>query len=263
MIRVKNIFSLFIFLSISFSVETAADRQLNKIDVINHLGEKISRDIQVTTDQGQEIFLGDILDKGIPVLLLMAYYNCPMLCSLVLNGLSKGLTESGLVPNKDYLVLTVSIDPKEKTSLAKEKKNNYMQTYFNDVDDNFWIFSTSTQENIDNLSRELGFIYSYDENIKEYAHPAVVYVLTDEGVISNQLFGVNPTSNDLKLSILNAQDNKVASIFDRILLYCYRYDPTAGSYTIVASNVMKAAGASTVFLMGVILSFFWIKERAA
>lgn len=261
MIKLVIKFIFLIFLSVSFSIETPADKHLEKVDIINNLGEKISRNIQITTDQGEQISLGDILDKEIPVVLLMGYYDCPMLCSLVLNGLSKGLSESGLIPGKDYFALTVSIDPNEKADLAKRKKDNYIQTYFSQIKNDFWIFSTSTQENIDTLSEQLGFIYSYDKGIEEYAHPAVTYILTNEGIISNQLFGVNPTSIDLKLSILNAQDNKIASIFDKILLYCYRYDPEAGSYTMVASNVMKAAGLSTVFLMAITLSLFWIKER--
>mgnify|MGYP000912065424 CR=1 FL=1 len=102
---------------------------------------------------------------------------------------------------------------------------------------------------------------SYDEKINQFAHPAIIYVLTEEGIISKQIFGINPTSNDLKLSILSAQDNDISSIFDKILLYCYKYDPKAGNYTMIASNVMKIAGASTVFVMGTFLSFFWIRER--
>ena len=136
-----------------------------------------------------------------------------------------------------------------------------MSSYFpNSNSSDFWTFSTTTQANIDRLTEELGFIYSYDETIDQFAHSAVIYVITDEGVISKQIFGIDPSPNDIKLSILSAKSHTISSIFDKILMYCYKYDPKAGNYTMVASNVMKVAGASTVLIMGVFLSFFWIRE---
>ena len=259
----KNIFIYpYLFFSILFSAETVSDRHLNSIDVENKLGQKVSSDIQILSDKNELMYLDNIFHQGAPIVLVMAYYQCPMLCSLVLNGLSKALVETDLIPGDHYSLITVSIDPDEGPSLSKEKKANYINNYFKNVDSSdFLIFSTANQDNINQLTKELGFIYSYDEKINQFAHPAIVYVLTDEGIISKQMFGINPTSNDLKLSILSAQDNSVSSIFDKILLYCYKYDPKAGNYTMVASNVMKVAGASTIFIMGGFLSFFWIRER--
>ena len=263
MIRKKNIFLYFCLLFCSlFAVETIADKHLNSIDVENKLGEKVSGNIQVVTDKDELISLDSIFNKGTPTVLVMAYYQCPMLCSLVLNGLSKALSESNLLPGSDYTALTISIDSNEGPSLSKEKKANYINNYFNEISSSdFWIFSTATQDNINQITKELGFNYSYDEKINQFAHPAIVYVLTEEGIISKQIFGIDPTSNDLKLSILSAQNNNVSSIFDKILLYCYKYDPKGGNYTMIASNVMKVAGASTVLVMGTFLSFFWIRER--
>ena len=261
-IRIRNIFLSFaVLLCYAFSVETLADKHLDTIDAKNKLGQKISHDIQIMTDKEESITLDSIFDRGLPTILVMAYYQCPMLCSLVLNGLSEALSQSDLIPGDDYNILTISIDPKENFLLSKEKKENYMNNYFRENSNDFWTFSTTDQNNINQITEELGFIYSYDETINQFAHPAIIYVLTDDGVISKQLFGINPTSNDLKLSIISAQNNEVSSIFDKILLYCYKYDPKAGNYTMVASNVMKIAGASTVFIMGGFLSFFWIKER--
>ena len=260
---IRNIL-LTTLLSVVFSVETIADKYLSTIDVTNKLGKKVSGDIQITTDNNELITLNNIFNQGTPIVLVMAYYQCPMLCSLVLNGLSKAMTESSLSPGDDYTILTVSIDPNEGPPLSKEKKTSYINSYFDGKTSNdFWTFSTATQDNINQLTEELGFIYSYDEKINQFAHPAIMYVLTEEGIISKQIFGINPTSNDLKLSILSAQDRSVSSIFDKILLYCYRYDPKAGNYTMIASNVMKIAGASTVFLMGCFLSFFWYRELKA
>tara|TARA_Y100001970_G_C14230133_1_gene858076 strand:+ start:1952 stop:2746 length:795 start_codon:yes stop_codon:yes gene_type:complete len=263
MIRIKNIFiGFYLLLSCLFSVDTIADKHLNKIDSDNVLGKKISQNIQIITDYDELITLDSIFDNGVPVVLVMAYYQCPMLCSLVLNGLSTALSQSSLAPGDDYSILTISIDPTETSLLSKEKKDNYINNYFKNSSSDFWTFSTTDQKNIDQITNELGFGYSYDESIDQFAHPAIIYVLTEDGVISKQIFGINPTPTDLKLSILSAQNNQVSSIFDKILLYCYKYDPKAGNYTMLASNVMKIAGASTVLIMGTFLSFFWIRENS-
>ena len=263
-IMIKEIRYIFIFilvLSIVFTVETKSDMHLNSIDVENKLGSQLSADISFVNDYSQEVTLGRYFNQNMPIIIVMAYYQCPMLCSLVLNGLSKALDESHLTPGEDFSLLTLSIDPTEGPELSKKKKSNYLDSYFSSVDSDFWTFGTTTQDQIDQITNELGFIYSYDESIGQYAHPAIVYVLTESGIISNQIFGIDPTANDFKLAVLNAHEGSISSIFDKILLYCYKYDPKAGNYTLLASNVMKVAGASTVFIMGLFLSLFWIKEK--
>ncbi len=252
---------LIIFSTLLLGVETKSDMHLQSIDVENKLGEQVSSDIGFINSYSQKVSLGKYFNQNIPIVLVMAYYQCPMLCSLVLNGMSSALSNSGLIPGKDYSLLTLSIDPSEGPDLSKEKKRNYIDTYFADYDYDFWTFGTTSNEQISKITSELGFNYSYDEFSGQYAHPAVVYILDQKGVISNQIFGIDPTSNDLKLAILNAQDESVSSIFDKILLYCYQYNPKAGNYTLLASNVMKVAGVVMVLFMGVFLSFFWTKER--
>ena len=252
---------LIICAALLLGVETKSDIHLQSIDVENKLGQQVSSDISFIDSYSQRVSLGKYFNQNIPIVLVMAYYQCPMLCSLVLNGMSSALSNSGLVPGKDYSLLTLSIDPSEGPDLSKEKKENYIDTYFADYDYDFWTFGTTTNKEITKITNELGFNYSYDESIGQYAHPAVVYILDQKGVISNQIFGISPTSNDLKLAVLNAQDGSVSSIFDKILLYCYQYNPKAGNYTLLASNVMKIAGAAMVFFMGIFLSFFWAKER--
>ena len=135
-----------------------------------------------------------------------------------------------------------------------------MDRYFNDNKNDFWTFATAESNEIELLSKELGFQYSYDNNTKQYAHPAVIYIISNNGIVSHHLFGIAPTSNDFSMAITEASDGKFASIFDKILLYCYKYDPEAGSYSLVATNVMKVAGVSTMFVMASFLSFFWYRE---
>ena len=255
-------FLILLMLSFSFSYETASDTHLNSIDVENMLGNTLSGDIQFTTDLGQTIFLKDYFSDGLPVVLTLAYYECPMLCTLVLNSLSNNLSDINLIPGKDYKALTLTIDPDEGLELARNKKNNYMREYFSEFSEkNFWTFSVASKNNIEKISSELGFNYSYDPNIDQYAHPAVVYVLTEDRVISRQIFGISPTANDMKLAILSASDKSVSSIFDKILLYCYEYNPITGGYSMVASNAMKIAGAISVVVILFFITSLWIKEK--
>ena len=255
-----KIFQFIYFTSFLFSVETPSDQYLNSIDVNNKLGDKLSGTIEIVDQDNNTVQLNSLFNNK-PTILVMAYYQCPMLCSMVLNGLSSAINESNLNPGEDYQVLTVSIDPSEKSDLSKEKKNSYMMNYFSEVESDFWIFSTADSINIEKLTDELGFRYSYDKNTKQYAHPAVIYILTEDGIISRQLFGVNPTATDLTLAINEASTNSISSIFDKMLLYCYRYNPDAGTYTLIATNVMNLAGASTLVVMLSFLSFFWYRER--
>ena len=248
-----------LFLNLLFPLDSPSDKYLNSIDVINKIGNKITHDISITDENGKSFNISDMFNDK-PTVLAMAYYKCPMLCTLVLNGLSEAIKGSNLIPGQDYNVLTVSIDPSETSSLANEKKNNYLTKYFDSNTDNFWTFTTADSENINLLTDELGFKYSYDNYTKQYAHPAVIYIISNDGTISHHLFGVAPSSNDFTMAINEASNGKFASIFDKILLYCYKYDPEAGSYSLVATNVMKVAGVSTMFAMASFLSFFWYKE---
>ena len=252
----------FSIMSFVFANPTYSDTHLNSIDVENKLGTYVSKDTELITDSNEKIKINKFFNNGLPLVLVMAYYECPMLCTLVLNGLSDALFKSDLNPGEDYEILTVSIDPNENYQLAKQKKDSYTDKYFNDIEDkDFWTFSTTDQKNINKITSELGFNYSYDPKIDQYAHSAVVYVLTDDGMISKQIFGISPTSTDLKLSILSASDNNVSSIFDKIMLYCYQYDPQTGGYSMIASNAMKVSGTISVFLIFIFLSILWIKER--
>ena len=257
----KVVCILFLFTSFLLPAETLSDQYIQSIDVDNMLGKKITKSLEIVNDKNEKVTIGSFFNREKPVVMIMAYYQCPMLCSMVLNGLSDAINATGLAPGEDFDVLTVSIDPTENTELALNKKKNYINEYFDGVEKDFWTFSTTTTENIDILTDELGFRYSYDEKTKQYAHPAVIYVLTPDGIVSRQLFGINPDSKDLLLAINEANADNISSIYDKVLLYCYRYDPNAGSYTLVATNVMKLAGVSTIVFLLSFLSFFWYRER--
>ena len=169
----NRIAHIILFSSFIFCLDSPSDKYLNSMDVINKIGDELSSDITIVDDKGQSIQIGQFFNDK-PTVLAMAYYNCPMLCTMVLNGLSEAINGSKLIPGMDYNVLTVSIDPSETTSLAKEKKNNYINKYFKENKSDFWTFSTAESKDIELLAKELGFQYSYDSYTKQYAHPAVI-----------------------------------------------------------------------------------------
>ncbi len=236
------------------------DPQLNKIDVIEHLGEYIPLDLSFKNDRGQEVLLGDYFSKNKPVILVMAYYECPMLCNLVLNGLSNGIHKLGWQPGENYQILTVSFDPTETPELAASKKKNYLASI--DVNESSgWDFLVGEEEQSKKLAEALGFQYYYDESQEQYAHPAVIFLLSEDGKISRYLYGMDFPKKNLKLAILEAADGKVGTTIDRIILYCFHYDPNAGGYVVFAGNVMKLGGAITLLALLVLVAVLWSKEQ--
>jgi len=237
-----------------------ADPSLTEIDIIERLGEKVDLDILLTIDSGEEVLLGEYFSDDDPVMLIMAYYECPMLCNLVMNGVIQGAREVSLIPGEDYKILTVSIDPTETTELAVAKKQNYVNSFDREGAGEGWTFFTATEDQSVKLADAIGFKYYYDEDLQQYAHAAVVTVLTGEGVISRYLYGIEFNPRDLKLALLEASKGKVGNTLDRILLYCYRYDPDAGSYTILATNIMKLGGVVTLIFLIILIGGLWWRE---
>lgn len=236
------------------------DPALRGIDVVEHPGDSIPRDIILTNDAGETVTLGDYFDGDRPALLVLAYYTCPMLCNLILNGLTAGAGQLSILPGKDYRILVVSIDPTETFDLAAAKKQNYLGQFGRPETAAGWTFFVAAEDQSRRLADAIGFKYYYDEDLKQYAHAALVTVVTGSGVISRYLYGIEFKSRDLKFALMEASEGAIGSTFDRILLYCYHYDPDAGGYTVLAANVMKLGGAVTLFLLAGLLGFFWIRE---
>jgi protein SCO1/2 len=234
--------------------------ELRGIDVVEHLGEKIPLDLVFLNDKGDTVSLGGYFNQGKPVILVLAYYECPMLCTLVLNGLSDGLRNLSWAPGDRYRVVTVSIDPRETPVLAAGKKKTYLENLALPIDDGGWAFLVGHESESRALADAVGFEYYFDEKIKQYAHPAVIFVLTEDGRISRYLYGIEYSSRDLKLSLIEASEGKIGSTLEKIILYCYHYDPEEGGYVVFAANVMKLGGALTLGLLVIFLVIIWRVE---
>lgn len=234
--------------------------ELQNIDVVEHLGDTIPQHLTFINDRGQELPLSNYLHRGRPLMLILAYYNCPMLCTLILNGITQAIYNVDLKLGRDYEILTVSIDPAETVELAAAKKRTHLNMLNQSVPDSGWTFFVGREEEIKMLADAVGFKYYYIPDRQEFAHPAVILLLSEEGKITRYLYGIEYKPLDVKLGLLEAAQGKVGSTIDRLILYCFHYDPNAGGYVVLAANIMKLGGALTLGLILVFLGVLWIRE---
>jgi len=235
--------------------------QLKNIDVVEHLGESIPLNLEFVRDNGDTVNLESYFHQGKPVVLVLGYYTCPMLCNLVMNGLASSINELVWKPGNEYQIVSASIDTTETDLVAGAKKANYLKEIkFKNIE-NGWDFLTTSSNNTALLAEAVGFKYFYDEDQKQYAHPAVLVVLTESGVISRYLYGIEYKERDFRLALLEASEGKIGSTVDRVILYCFHYDPNAGSYVVFAGHVMRAGGVLTVVIFGSALAVLWWHER--
>ena len=238
---------------------TAKVPQAQGVDVEEHLGEPLPRDLRFRDPTGRLITLGDALRGGKPVILTLVYFECPMLCNLLLQGMQQGLKVSGLKPGVDFRALTVSIDPKEGPDRA-ERHQQAMLRALGDGAPSDWPFLTGNESEIQRLADVVGFRYRYDEGTKQYAHPAVAYVITPEGRISRYLYGVEFAARDLRLAVVEAASGKVGTTLDRVLLSCFRWDPATRKYELYLMAMIKGGSLLVFFGLAAMLFVLWRRE---
>jgi protein SCO1/2 len=235
-------------------------RALESIEITEKVGESVPFDLPFTDSGGREVRLKEFFQRDKPVILILAYYQCPMLCNLVISGTVNAIKGSGLKLGRDFLALTVSIDPSETPTLASERKAGHLQALGEVIGDPSWAFTTGAADPIRTLAKSVGFGYSYDEETKQYAHAAVILVLTPAGKISRYLYGIEYSPRDLKLALVEAADGKVGTSLDRILLRCFKYDPSLRRYGFYVWGILKG-GALVVFAMlSTLLAVLWKRE---
>jgi len=260
-VRVSLLFTLLFSSITTAQTLTEAAPELENIDVIEHLGKTIPLDLNFINSAGESIPLSTYFHNDKPVLLVLAYYECPMLCTLVLNGLGTALDNLSYTPGDDFQILTISIDPDETYDLAQLKQDQYSQSFIANDTAGSWQFFVDENNNVQTLADALGFQYFYDEERDEYAHPAVIFMLSEKGKISRYLYGINFKTNDIRMGLLEASEGRIGNTIDRILLYCFHYDPDKNSYVVFAGNLMRLGGLATVLIMGVFFSMLWYRER--
>jgi len=222
---------------------------LQEIGFDQKLGDTIPLDLAFHDETGKEVKLGDYFGKK-PVVLSLVYYQCPMLCTISLNGLAGALEVLSFVPGQEFEVLTVSFDPNEGPVLAAAKKKAYMTRYKRPGAAKGWHFLTGSKESVDRLTKAVGFRYVWDAETKQFAHPAGILVATPGGKIANYLFGVEYSPKDLRLALVDAAGGRIGNAVDQVLLFCYQYNPQTGRYSASILNVVRLAGLLTIAALG-------------
>ncbi len=221
---------------------------LQRVGFDQNLGARVPLDLPFKDESGKDVTLGSSFGKK-PVVLSVVYYRCPMLCTLSLNGLASALKVLSFVPGQQFEVVTVSFDPSEGPELAAAKKKVYLRHYNRSEAERGWHFLTGPKSSTEALTRAIGFRYAWDDETKQWAHPAGVLVLTPDGRISKYLYGVEYSPKDLRLALVDAGGGRIGNFVDAVLLYCYRYDPSTGRYSAAIMNLLRAGAALTLALL--------------
>jgi protein SCO1/2 len=235
--------------------------ELENIGVDEHLGQKLPLDVELTDQDGKRVRLDDYFHHGRPVIINLAYYNCPMLCGLVMRGLTESVARAEFLPGREFDVVTVSIDPGETTELAKAKRETVLEKVNKAGAGNGWMFHTAGADAVKRLSEAVGFRFRRDPSTGQYAHPAAIAFVSPDGVLTRYLYGIEYPASDLKLAILESGRGQVGSTTDKLLLFCFHYDPQAKGYVLFARNVMKAGGVVTALALGGLLTVLWRREK--
>jgi len=233
---------------------------LKEVGIDQKLDGPIPMDLTFTDESGRDVRLGDYFGER-PVVLALVYYECPMLCTQVLNGLVGSLEALAFTPGLEYEVVIVSFDPGETPALAMDKKTTYLRRFGRPDTADGWHYLTGREESIKALTSAVGFRYAYDEATDLWAHPAAITVATPGGHVSKYLYGIEFAPRDLRLALVEATDGKIGTAVDQALLFCYHYDPESGTYGFVVMNLVRAAGLVTVLAMAGAIVLSLRRER--
>jgi protein SCO1/2 len=225
---------------------------LKDVGIDQKLNDEIPLDLTFRDEHGKTVELAQFFGSK-PVILTLVYYNCPMLCTQVLNGLDRTLKQLPMDIGKDFNVVTVSIDPTERPVLAEAKQAMYTGMYGRPGAADGWRFLTGDEPQIKRLAQAVGFRYAYDSESKQFAHASVIMMLTPAGRLSRYFYGIQYPARDIRLGLEEASQGKISSPVDQILLFCYHYDPHTGKYGLLISRVIQLAGLLTVVIGGIFL----------
>jgi len=271
-IRLENMYSpkaiirisvIFLIFSSNYAFAITDARDVKAIGFDEKLGALVPGDITLRDENDEPVKIKDLFTPGKPVILNLAYFRCPRLCSITADGLIEVMNEQkSLELGKDFKILTVSFDPKDTPESAGNKAVRYRERVQQgeSLKEN-WLFLTSDQEDIKRLTDAVGFKFKPDGD--EFAHPSGVIVLTPEGKISRYLEGIQYDPTDFRLALLEASRGKIGSsaMINKVLLFCYEFDPIGKRYALKALNIVKVAGVVTLLSICGVLTYFWRRER--
>jgi protein SCO1/2 len=232
---------------------------LREVGIDQHLNASLLLDIQFRDEANRSVRLQEYFHER-PVIVALVYYRCPMLCTQVLNGILKASQAMPLEMGSDYDVIAISIDPKETSELAAEKKRHYSRSYRRPGGEKGWHFLTGDQASIERVAQVIGYRYRYDQATGQYAHSSGIVIVTPEGRLSRYFFGIDYPPNDLRLALVESSSGKIGSLADQVLLLCYHYDPLTGRYGLAISRALTASSLLTVAALSVYLYVTFRRE---
>jgi protein SCO1 len=232
------------------------------VGIDQNLNGQLPLELTFHDETGRTVRLGEYFRQK-PVVLALVYYECPMLCDMVLNGLTHSMEQISLNLDQDFDVVTVSFNPKETWQLAASKKANYVEKYNRQGARQGWHFLTGEEANIKQLADAAGFHFKYDPITKQYAHASGIMVITPEGKISRYFYGIEYKPKDLRLGLVEASKNKIGNFADQVLLFCFHYDPINGKYGLVIANVTRVVASASVLALGGLIFILLRRERQA
>lgn len=245
------------------AVSSGLPKALQEVGIDQKLNHQLPLDLVFRNENGEPVKLGDYFGKK-PVVLSLVYYECPMLCTQVLNGMVSSFKVLSFKAGDEFDVVTVSFDPRETSALASAKKKTYvgyLPEAKRSAATSGWHFLTGDSENIKQLTEAVGFNYQFDEATNQFAHASAIMIATPEGKLARYFYGIEYAPKDLRLGLVEASQNKIGSPVDRLLLYCYHYDPATGKYGAVVMNMIRLGGIATLF--GMVALFFAMRRRNA
>ena len=242
-------------------VSSAVPLPLREIGFDQKLDKRLPLDIPFKDEANRLVRLGDYFGPK-PIILLFVYYDCPMLCTQVLNALASTLGVLALDAGRDFDVVTISFDPREKPPVAAQKKALILERYRRPAASTGWHFLTGEQDSIDRVTKAAGFRFVWDHDTSQFAHPTGIIIVTPDGRPARYLFGIDYGPRDVRLALLEASAGKVGSAVDALLLYCYHYDPMNGRYGLIVMRLLRIAGAATVFTIIGFIAIMFRRERA-
>ena len=247
----------------SAGVSNGLPDQLERVGIEQRLGEQLPLDTRFKDEDGKDIALGDLFKSGRPVILALVYYECPMLCNQVLNGLSGSMKGISLDPGKDYDVVAISFDAREndKPGLAANKRASYIERFGRKGTEGGWHFLTGDQPSIDAVTKAVGFKYEWDDKSNQFAHASGIMITTPEGKLSHYFYGIDYAPKDVKFGLIEAADKKIGGVSDQLLLYCYHYDPATGKYGFAILNVMRLVSIAMLIGMAATGFVFWRRNK--
>jgi protein SCO1/2 len=239
--------------------QAALPEAVRNVGIDQKLNEQLPLDIEFRDDNGQMVKLAEYF-RSKPVILSLVYHECPMLCSEVLNGLLSSLRVLKFDVGREFDVLTVSFNPREDSALARSVKESYLKRYKRPGAEAGWHFLIGDQASIDRLTKAVGFRYTYDSQKNQFAHASGIMVLTPQGRLSRYFYGIEFAPRDLRLGLVEASQNKIGSVADQVLLFCYHYDPVTGKYGFVIMTAARILGVLFVIGLGMFIAVMLHRE---